>query len=85
MIKIILTNLIKAAVIIGIYFFLLYFVADSNLVAGVFCPGSHIPVWHGAAIAVFIVCRLYVVLMPGLVLARMGTTWLKKRADESRF
>ena len=78
--KRILTKIVlQAAAILLVYSILLRVLADTNIVAGIFCPGPHLPHHYPILIALFVVCRLYVVLLPGFILSRIGLAWIKRR------
>jgi hypothetical protein len=77
--KSILRNAIQATIVGTIYALLLRYLAGTNIVAGVFYPGPHLPHHYPLLIALFIVCRLYLVLLPGILLARLGYAWAKQR------
>ncbi|MDF7800375.1 hypothetical protein P4C99_12935 [Pontiellaceae bacterium B1224] len=70
---------IQAAIIGVIYFILLHGLSGTSIVAGVLCPGPHLPHHYPILIGLFILCRLYIVLLPGILLSRIGMAWLKKR------
>ncbi len=72
-------TLLQAVAILLVYSILLRLLAGTNMVAGIFCPGPHLPRHHPFLIGLFLLCRLYVVLLPGLVLSRMGLAWMKRR------
>ena len=75
--KSILRNAIQAIIVGMVYALLLRFLAGTNIVAGVFCPGPHLPHHYPVLIVLFIICRLYLVLLPGILLARLGNAWAK--------
>ena len=56
---------------------LLRLLAGTNIIAGVFCPGPHLPGHYPILIALFVLCRLYVVLLPGFILSWLGLEWMK--------
>jgi hypothetical protein len=62
---------------------LLRLLAGTHVVAGVFCPGPHLPAHHPLLIGLFILCRFYVVLLPGFILSRIGLIWLKRKRVKS--
>ncbi|MCK4564213.1 MAG: hypothetical protein KAU94_06045 [Verrucomicrobia bacterium] len=72
-------TLLQAVAILLVYSILLRLLAGTNIVAGIFCPGPHLPWHHPILIGLFLLCRLYVVMLPGLVLSRMGLAWMKRR------
>lgn len=79
----ILKILLQAASILLIYSILLRLLEGSNIVASIFCPGPHLPHHYPILIALFILCRLYVVLLPGLILSRIGLAWMKRKKTGS--
>jgi hypothetical protein len=76
--RIIFKLLLQAAAVLLLYSILLRLLAGTNIVAGIFCPGPHLPPHHPILIGLFILCRLYVVLLPGVILSRIGMAWLKR-------
>ncbi len=73
-------NLVLEAVgVLGVYFLLLHRLSGSNLAAGVLCPGPHLPNYYPALIFLFLFCRLYMILLPGIVLSRIGLAWFRMR------
>ena len=77
--RIVVKILLKAAVILLVYSVLLHLLAGTNIIAGVLCPGPHLPQHHRVLIGLFVLCRLYVVLLPGFILSRIGLEWMKRR------
>ncbi|VGO17056.1 hypothetical protein PDESU_05650 [Pontiella desulfatans] len=77
--RIVLKMLIQAALILLVYSIQLRVLVGTNIVAGIFCPGDHLPHHYPVMIALFILCRLYVVLLPGFILSRIGLEWIKQR------
>ncbi|MBN2161659.1 MAG: hypothetical protein JXR25_09745 [Pontiellaceae bacterium] len=77
--KAILKLLIETTLLLGIYRVLLGILAGTNIVAGVFCPGSHLPGYYPALIFFFLLLRLYLVLLPAILLARLVKAWLRHR------
>lgn len=71
--------LIQAAVVLLVYAVLLRMLAGTNIVAGIFCPGDHLPHHYPILIGLFVLCRLYIVLLPGFILSRIGMAWMKAR------
>lgn len=71
--------LLQAVIILMVYAILLRLLAGTNIIAGVFCPGPHLPKHYPILIFLFVLCRLYVVLLPGFVLSRIGLEWMKRR------
>ena len=82
--KLILRNAIPAIMVGITYALLLRFLAGTNIVAGVFCPGPHLPHYHPVLIGLFLFCRLYIVLLPAILLGCMGHGWLKQRQGKER-
>lgn len=70
---------VQATIISAIYLILLHGLAGTQIVAGVLCPGPHLPHHYPVLIGLFILCRLYIVLLPCILLSRIGMVWLKKR------
>ena len=77
--RILIKTLLQAAAILLVYSILLRLLVGTNIIAGIFCPGSHLPHHYPILIALFVLCRLYVVLLPGFILSRIGLAWMKKR------
>lgn len=77
--KILLSILIQSALILLVYTVLLRSLSGTNIVAGCFCPGPHLPPHYPVLIFLFILCRLYVVLLPGFILSRLAVAWMKIR------
>lgn len=77
--RILLKICIQATIICAIYSILLHLLAGTTIVAGVLCPGPHLPHHYPILIGLFILCRLYIVLLPGIILSRIGMAWLKQR------
>lgn len=71
--------LILSGMVLLLYFILLRILAGTNIVAGCFCPGPHLPHHYPVLIFLFLFCRLYVVLLPGFILSRIGMAWLKHK------
>lgn len=77
--KALLKILIQAGTINVLYAILLRVLAGTNIVAGCLCPGPHLPAHYPVLMALFICSRLYVILLPGILLNRIGTVWLKQK------
>ncbi len=75
LVKILLAN----ATVLLVYSILLRMLAGTHIVAGIFCPGPHLPKHYPILISLFVICRLYVVLLPGFILGRIGVEWMKQR------
>jgi len=71
--------LIQAVSVLLFYAVLLRTLAGTNIVAGIFCPGDHLPHHYPILIGLFVLCRLYIVLLPGFILSRIGKAWLNER------
>lgn len=71
--------LIQSGLILLLYTILLRILAGTNIIAGCFSPGPHLPPYYPVLIFLFILCRLYVILLPGFILSRIGLAWLKYR------
>jgi hypothetical protein len=71
--------LIQAGFVALLYGILLRLLAGTNIVAGCLCPGPHLPPHYPVLIFLFILSRLYLVLLPGFILSRIGIEWLKRR------
>lgn len=71
--------LIQAVIVLLLYAVLLRTLAGTNIVAGIFCPGNHLPHHYPILIGLFVLCRLYIVLLPGFTLSRIGKAWLNER------
>lgn len=71
--------LVRAIFTLLLYTVLLRMLAGSNIVAAIFCPGPHLPAYYPVLMFLFILARLYVVLLPGIFLSRVGLAWLKQR------
>lgn len=70
---------VQSVAVLLVYSILLRLLAGTNIVAGIFCPGPHLPWHHPLLIGLFVLCRLYVVLLPGVVLSRIGLAWIKRK------
>lgn len=77
--KALLKILFQSGVVLLLYAILLRTLVGTNIVAGCLCPGPHLPPHYPVLIFLFILCRLYVVLLPGFVLSRLGMAWLRQR------
>ena len=72
-------TLLRLIIILAAYTLLLNQLAGTNIAAGVFCPGPHLPRYYTALIALFLLSRVYTVLLPGLILSWIVIDWLKLR------
>ena len=79
MTKIFLFAALQTGIPISLYLILLHLLAGTNIVAGIFCPGPHLPSYYPVLIGLFLFLRIYVVLLPGIVLARLARSWIKNR------
>jgi hypothetical protein len=77
--NILLKLLFKAGIPVALYFILLQALAGTNIIAGIFCPGSHLPHAYPLLIALFLFLRIFILLLPGLLLSRIVIAWLKNR------
>jgi hypothetical protein len=75
LVKILLANV----TVLLVYSILLRMLVGTHIVAGIFCPGPHLPKHYPILIGLFIFCRLYIVLLPGFILSRLGLEWTKRR------
>jgi hypothetical protein len=78
--KSILITAIEILVVLITYTVLLRSLSGTNIIAGVLSPGSHLPSFYPALILLFILCRFFMVLLPGILLYRLGSIWLKHLA-----
>ncbi|MBN2702853.1 MAG: hypothetical protein JXR23_01445 [Pontiellaceae bacterium] len=72
-------NVIGILALFIIYAILLKSLCGSHIIAGVLSPGSHLPFYFPALILLFILCRFIMVLLPGILLYRLGSIWFKHR------
>lgn len=79
--RILIKNLLQAGVLLVVYRLLLTWVSGSGLIAGIFCPGSHLPWYTLPVIVLFFCLRFYVIFLPAVLLSRIVFQWLKMRAD----
>ena len=77
-------NLIEAGIVLSLYLILLYQLAGSNIIAGIFCPGPHLPPLYPVLIILFVLCRIYLILLPGILLSRLGVAWVKRHRTAER-
>lgn len=74
--------LIQMLVAIVAYHFLLHALSGTNIIAGVFCPGPHLPGWYRPLIILFILLRCYLLFLPGLLLSRLALIWMRRRGKQ---
>lgn len=77
--KSILKNAIEIIVLLITYTILLKSLCGTHIIAGVLSPGTHLPFYFPALILLFILCRLIMVFLPGILLYRLSSIWLKHR------
>ena len=67
---------VECVVILLLYAVLLRSLVGTNIVAGILCPGDHLPWYYPGLILLFLLCRIFIVLLPGILLYRIGRVCL---------
>lgn len=76
--------LLQSGAVLFLHEILVHFMADKNIMAGIFCPGSHLPFYSLPMIGLFIVVRMYVVLLPGFVFSHIAVEILRRKRSQEK-
>jgi hypothetical protein len=75
----------EVAVLLALHAMLLRVMADRHIVSSIFAGGSHVPQSVTLTAGFFVIVRLYVyLLLPGVILARVLSVVMERRADSRR-
>jgi hypothetical protein len=73
----------EIVILVALYFALLHWLAERDIVSVIFSAGQHTPFWMMASAVAFLLVRLLVLLfLPGMILNRLVLMIVKSRDNQ---
>lgn len=72
----------ETTVVAGVHWFLIYWLAEKNVVAALFAAGPHLPKVTTAVAVIFVLVRVLMVLVvPAMIVGRLARAYMLWRAE----